>query len=123
MHREAKNRRNTWCISRFFNEAVRKICRQDGRGDLFSASLELSLSGREILNYTHCWKIEFMFRQHKIYMSLKSFRLRSSNAIDQFFVCVLSFSFLFVPYPNPLMLFRCYSFPYGRVALFLILFI
>ena len=39
MHREAKNRRNTWCISRFFNEAGRKICRQDGCGDLISASL------------------------------------------------------------------------------------
>ena len=41
MHREAKNRRNTWCISRFFNEAGRKICRQDGCGDLFSASLRI----------------------------------------------------------------------------------
>ena len=43
MHREAKNRRNTLCISRFFNEAGRKICRQDGCGDLFSASLSLSI--------------------------------------------------------------------------------
>ena len=40
MPREAKNRRNTWCISRFFNEAGRKICRQDVCGDLFSASLK-----------------------------------------------------------------------------------
>ena len=38
MHREAKNRRNTLCISRFFNDAGRKICRQGGCGDLFSAS-------------------------------------------------------------------------------------
>ena len=42
MHREAKNRRNTWCISRFFNEAGRRICRQDGCGDLFSASLDIT---------------------------------------------------------------------------------
>ena len=40
MHREAKNRRNTLCISRFFNKAERKICRLNGCGDLFSASLK-----------------------------------------------------------------------------------
>ena len=39
MHREAKSRRNTLGISRFFNEAERKICRLNGCEDLFSASL------------------------------------------------------------------------------------
>ena len=38
---KAKNRRNTGCISRFFNAAGRKIFRQDVREDLFSASLVL----------------------------------------------------------------------------------
>ena len=36
---EAKNRRNTGCISRFFNEMGQKIFRRDMRGDLFRASL------------------------------------------------------------------------------------
>ena len=30
MHREAKNRRSTWCISRFFNEAGGKFAAKTG---------------------------------------------------------------------------------------------
>ena len=39
---EAKKRRNTLCISSFFNEAGREISRRDVRGDLFRASLKTS---------------------------------------------------------------------------------
>ena len=45
------------------------------------------LSDAEILNhYTHRWKIEVMFKQHKMYMGLKSFMVRSAMAIDRLFI-------------------------------------
>ncbi len=37
---KARNRRNTLCISRFFDKARRKICRRDARRDLFRGSLK-----------------------------------------------------------------------------------
>ena len=48
---------------------------------------DLTLSDTEILtHYTHRWKIEVMFKQHKMYMGLKSFMVRSAKAIDRLFV-------------------------------------
>ncbi len=46
---EAKNRRNTGCIARFFNDAGRKFFRQDGHGDLFRASLGIAMTSGYIL--------------------------------------------------------------------------
>ena len=48
---------------------------------------DLELSDAEILtHYTHRWKIEVMFKQHKMYMGLKSFMVRAAKAIDRLFV-------------------------------------
>ena len=48
---------------------------------------DLKLSDTEILtHYTRRWKIEVMFKQHKMYMGLKSFMVRSAMAIDRLFV-------------------------------------
>ena len=64
---------------------------------------DLSLSDEAILtHYTHRWKIEVMFKQHKMYMGLKSFMVRSAKAIDRLFVIVplahFFFSALFLPF-------------------------
>lgn len=48
---------------------------------------DLKLSDAEILtHYTHRWKIEVMFKQHKMYLGLKSFMVRSAKAIDRLFI-------------------------------------
>ena len=48
---------------------------------------DLSLPDEEILtHYSHRWKIEVMFKQHKMYLGLKSFMVRSAKAIDRLFV-------------------------------------
>ena len=48
---------------------------------------DLSLPDEEILtHYAHRWKIEVMFKQHKMYLGLKSFMVRSAKAIDRLFV-------------------------------------
>ena len=48
---------------------------------------DLKLSDAEILkHYSHRWKIEVMFKQHKMYMGLKSFMVRSAMAIDRLFI-------------------------------------
>ncbi len=41
---KAKKRRNTGCISRFFDNGRRKICRPDACGDLFRGSLDSTLN-------------------------------------------------------------------------------
>ena len=49
----------------------------------------LTLSDEEILaHYTHHWKIEVMFKQHKMYLGLKPVMVRSAKAID----CLLCLS-------------------------------
>ena len=63
---------------------------------------DLTLSEEEILtHYTHRWKIEVMFKQHKMYMGLKSFMVRSAKAIDRLFVILplahFFFTVLFAP--------------------------
>ena len=82
---EAKNRRNTGCISRFFNEAGRKIFRQDGHGDLFRASLTslTAVTGRSRRPYralrtagveaTECYSRGFRRRVSTVSRSLKVF--------------------------------------------------
>lgn len=48
---------------------------------------DIALSDEEILtHYTHRWEIEVMFKQHKMYMGLKSFMVRSSKAIDRLLI-------------------------------------
>ena len=64
---------------------------------------DLSLSDGEILaHYSHRWKIEVMFKQHKMYMGLKSFMIRSAKAIDRLFVILplahFFFASLFAPF-------------------------
>ena len=58
---------------------------------------DFTLSDAEILtHYTHRWKIEVMFKQHKMYMGLKSFMVRSAKAIDRLFVILPLAHFFFV---------------------------
>lgn len=60
---------------------------------------DLALSDEEILaHYTHRWKIEVMFKQHKMYLGLKSFMVRSAKAIDRLLVILplAHFFFLFL---------------------------
>ena len=58
---------------------------------------DFMLSDEEILtHYTHRWKIEVMFKQHKMYMGLKSFMVRSVKAIDRLFVILPLAHFFFV---------------------------
>ena len=64
---------------------------------------DLNLSDELILtHYTHRWKIEVMFKQHKMYMGLKSFMVRSAKAIDRLFVIFplahFFFTALFLPF-------------------------
>ena len=48
---------------------------------------DITLSDEQILaHYTHRWKIEVMFKQHKMYMGLKSFMVRSAKAIDRLLI-------------------------------------
>ncbi len=50
-------------------------------------SSDSCLSDEQILtHYTHRWKIEVMFKLHKMYMGLKSFMVRSAKAIDRLLV-------------------------------------
>ena len=58
---------------------------------------DLALSDGEILShYTHRWKIEVMFKQHKMYMGLKSFMVRSAKAIDRLFIILPLAHFFFM---------------------------
>lgn len=58
---------------------------------------DISLSDEEILShYTHRWKIEVMFKQHKMYMGLKSFMVRSVKAIDRLLIIFPLAHFFFV---------------------------
>ena len=64
---------------------------------------DLSLSDEVILtHYTHRWKIEVMFKQHKMYMGLKSFMVRSAKSIDRLFIIFplahFFFTALFLPF-------------------------
>jgi len=55
------------------------------------------LSDEEILtHYTHHWKIEIMFKQHKMYLGLKSFMVRSTKAIDRLLVILPLAHFFFL---------------------------
>lgn len=46
-------------------------------------------SDEEILShYARRWKIEVMFKRHKMYLGLKSFMVRSAKAIDRLLVIV-----------------------------------
>lgn len=47
-------------------------------------------------HYTHRWKIEVMFKQHKMYMGLKSFMVRSVRAIDRLLIIFPLTHFFFV---------------------------
>ena len=56
-----------------------------------------SFSDDEILShYTHRWKIEIMFKQHKMYLGLKSFMVRSAKAIDRLLVILPIAHFFFL---------------------------
>ena len=76
---------------------------------------DLDLSVDEILShYTHRWKIEVMFKQHKMYLGLKSFMVRSAKAIDRLFVIFPLAHFFFIafmgdslPLPAAIRRFRC----------------
>jgi hypothetical protein len=46
-------------------------------------------------HYTHCWKIEVMFKQQKMYMGLKSFMVRSAKAIDRLLIILPLAHFFF----------------------------
>ncbi len=60
---------------------------------------DLHLSDEEILtHYTHRWKIEVMFKQHKMYFGLKSFMVRSTKAIDRLFVIFPLAHFFFIAF-------------------------
>ena len=62
------------------------------------------LSDTEILtHYAHRWKIETMFKQHKMYMGLKSFMVRSAKAIDRLFVIFSLAHFFLVAFLGPLL--------------------
>jgi len=57
----------------------------------------LSLTDEDILMHdTHRWKIEVMFKQHKMYLGLKTFMVRSAKAIDRLFVIFPLAHFFFV---------------------------
>ena len=56
-----------------------------------------SFSDEEILShYTRRWKIEVMFKQHKMYLGLKSFMVRSAKAIDRMLVIFPFVHFFFL---------------------------
>ena len=58
---------------------------------------DLNLSDEQILtHYSRRWKIEVMFKQHKMYLGLKSFMVRSVKAIDRFFVIFSLSHFFFI---------------------------
>ncbi len=70
-----------------------------GRLDALRAFIcsDLSLTDENILvHYTHRWKIEVMFKQHKMYLGLKTFMVRSAKAIDRLFVIFPLAHFFFV---------------------------
>lgn len=70
-----------------------------GKGKALRAFIcsDFGFSDEEILShYTHRWKIEVMFKQHKMYMGLKSFMVRSAKAIDRLFVIIPLAHFFFM---------------------------
>jgi len=56
-----------------------------------------------LAHYTHRWKIEVMFKQHKMYMGFKSFMLRSAKAIDRLFVILPLDHFFFIVFFDALL--------------------
>ena len=58
---------------------------------------DLFLSDEQILtHYSRRWKIEVMFKLHKMYLGLKSFMVRSVKAIDRLFVIFPLAHFFFI---------------------------
>lgn len=54
------------------------------------------LTDAEILkHYTHRWKIEVMFKQHKHHLGLKFIMIRTSIAIDRFLI-ILTVAWFFL---------------------------
>ena len=57
---------------------------------------DTTLSDAEILDhYTHRWSIEVMFRQHKRFMGLKGYMIRSARAIDRLMLILALAHFFF----------------------------
>ena len=58
---------------------------------------DTDFSDEKILShYTRRWKIEVMFKQHKMYLGLKSFMVRSAKAIDRLLVLLTLAHFFFL---------------------------
>ena len=62
---------------------------------------DLNLSVQEILtHYTRRWKIEVMFKLHKMYLGLKSFMVRSAKAVDRLLVIFPLAHFFFIAFTD-----------------------
>ena len=108
MHREAKNPRNTLCISRFFNKAGRKICRQDVCGDLFSASLK-PVFGERLTERPSFWAAAFALNKVILlfgisvqssvqgYFSIACWMVMPSATAAERWALVAWISFIFAP--------------------------
>ena len=63
---------------------------------ILSKFMSTNIDNFILSHYTHRWKIEVMFKQHKMYMGLKSFMVRSVRAIDRLLIIFPLAHFFFV---------------------------